>query len=92
MNLSSGQQLKIASQCVAAEYAGGLAIFDARINEFFMLNEVGQIVWDAVSAGLPVEDAIAKILEEYEAEAAQVRTDVDKVIEDLKQNGLLELV
>ena len=90
MNVTAIQEFKVAEQCVVAEYAGGLAVFDTRINEFYMLNEVGHLVWSAVEAGKSVDTIVDEIIEEYDADAAQVRTDVIVVIEDMKRNGLLE--
>ena len=87
---SEAQSIKIPSHCVTADYSGGTAIFDARANQFFMLNEVGKVVWDVLTDGKTIDVAVDTILEEYEAEEAQVRTDVESVVSDLERNGLLE--
>ncbi|NVO29189.1 PqqD family protein [Donghicola sp. C2-DW-16] len=90
MIISDTQSIKVLSHCVAAEYSGGVAILDTKNNEFFVLNDVGKIVWDCISIGKNIDEAVFLILQEYEVDEGQVRADVASVLNDLAKNGLIE--
>ena len=64
-----------------------IVLLDARTGEMFTLNETGAIVWQAVELGV---DAICeRVCTEFDIDAASARSDVDELVTDLVQRGLI---
>ena len=55
------------------------------------LNETAANIWKYISEGKDREEIVAAMLAEYEVEEQQLRRDVDKTIEILVSQGLVEL-
>jgi PqqD family protein of HPr-rel-A system len=65
-----------------------IVLLDARTGEMFTLNETGAIVWETVELGL---DAICeRVCAEFDIDAESARTDVDELVTELLQRGLIQ--
>ncbi len=58
-------------------------------NGLFALNELGSFLWDLLPEAENEDRLVAAILEEYEAEEAEVRRDVAEFLEQLRGMGIL---
>ncbi|MBQ9531392.1 MAG: PqqD family protein [Eubacterium sp.] len=59
-------------------------------NAMITLNESGAFYWDCFQKDITVDEAVKMVLDEYEVEEERARADVEKFIEMLKENDLLE--
>lgn len=59
-------------------------------NGMITLNESGSFFWDCFCSDVTVDDVVKKVLAEYDADEATVRKDVEKFVEMLKENDLVE--
>lgn len=59
--------------------------------KYFGLDAVGTRMWQVVTGAPNLETALAQLLEEYDAPAEQLRTDLAKLLEHLIENGLIAL-
>jgi hypothetical protein len=57
---------------------------------YFGLNPVGTRMWNALSSGDSIQAAYDALLEEYEVEPAQLRADLEELIEQLLRQKLIE--
>ncbi len=61
-----------------------------KINGYLTLNATGVIVWKTLEKGATVDEIVAKILEEYDADKSVVEADVLSVISTLKKIGAID--
>ena len=59
-------------------------------NAMITLNESGAFYWDCFQKDISIDDAVKMVLDEYEVEEGRARADVEKFVEMLKSNDLLE--
>lgn len=59
-------------------------------NAMITLNESGAFYWDCFQKDITVDDAVKMVLDEYDVEEERARADVEKFVEMLKTNDLLE--
>jgi hypothetical protein len=56
---------------------------------YFGLDDVGTRMWQLISEHGSTEKVVEALLAEYEVEEALLQTDLDKLVEDLMENGLV---
>jgi len=58
--------------------------------ELIELDEVGRSMWTALRETSSVDKTVSRLLEEFDAEAEQLQSDVRRFVEDLRSLGLVE--
>ena len=58
---------------------------------YFGLDTVGTRMWQLMSEHGSTDKVVATMLNEYEVEEAQLRADLDKLIEQLSEKGLVKV-
>lgn len=59
-------------------------------NGIITFNEVGAVIFNMLDGTNTVEDIVNKISTDYEVDTETVRADVDRMIEKMKANNLIE--
>lgn len=59
-------------------------------NSVITLNESGKFIWDILAKGSDYDGLLTALIAEYEIDEATAKADIDKFIESLKQNNILE--
>ncbi|MGN0457720.1 MAG: PqqD family protein [Eubacterium sp.] len=59
-------------------------------NGMITLNESGAFFWKCFEKETTIDEAVQKILSEYDAEEERVRADIESFVATLKQNNLIE--
>lgn len=59
-------------------------------SEYFGLNAVGQSVWRLLTTPRSQDEVVQKLLEEYDVEEVTLRSDIEKLLIDLQQNGIIK--
>ena len=59
---------------------------------YYSLDEVGARMWSVLASTGSLDAVESAVVEEYDAPAERVRQDLDKLVSDLVQHGLLEQV
>lgn len=75
---------------VAADLGEGLALLNLSTNEYFSLNEVGAFVWSVLQTPKPRGDIVRAVMEAYEVAESACATDIDLLLEELKNAALAE--
>lgn len=62
----------------------------SRFNGMITLNESGGFFWDCFKNDITVDEAVDIVCGEYEVEPDRARADIEKFVQMLKDNDLLE--
>lgn len=78
-----------AAHVVSAMLGGEVAILDVKQGLYFSLNDVGARVWELAAKEISVPMICAAILEEFEVEPGQCETEVQALVNEMTERGLL---
>lgn len=59
-------------------------------NGMITLNDSGSFLWDCFTNDITVEDAVKSVIDEYDIDEETAKKDIEKFVEMLRQNNLLE--
>jgi len=76
---------------VSCDLSGESAILNLKAGVYYGLNEVGTKVWKLIQEPKRVSELWDAILEEYEVEPHRCETDIMALLQDLLDNGLIEV-
>ena len=81
--------IRISDDVVFRDLAGEVVILTLTTGTYFGLNEVGTRIWHLIAEQGSTEKVIEAFLAEYEVEEEQLRRDVDDLIRQLMDKGLV---
>ena len=70
---------------------GEAVILNTKTGVYCGLNEVGSLVWESIKEPKSVKSIVDIILHEYDVEPKQCESDLLMVLQDLLDNGLIEV-
>lgn len=76
---------------VSSDLGGEVAILNLDAGMYYGLDEVGARIWQLVQEPKVVKEIQATILEEYDVEPARGERDVLALLQDLANEGLIEV-
>lgn len=87
--------MKVKDGFILREVAGAYVVVPvgSRADDFngmIYLNETGAFFWELAQKGAQRDEMVEKCLKEYDADKEQIEEDVDKFINTLKENELLQ--
>jgi hypothetical protein len=68
-----------------------VVILDVVSNQYFGLSGAGSTMWRLLAEHRSVDEAVAQLQAEYDADAAKIRADLETLINDLEGRGLLKI-
>jgi Coenzyme PQQ synthesis protein D (PqqD) len=74
---------------VARDIAEGLMLVNVQTGAAFKLNQVGAAVWRHLDGAREVASIIAELRTRYGVDADRLQCDVDALLADLQQQGLV---
>jgi predicted mannosyl-3-phosphoglycerate phosphatase (HAD superfamily) len=81
--------IKISDDVVFRDLAGEAVILNLATGTYFGLDEVGTRIWHVLAEHGSKDKVIEVLLGEYEVEEEQLRHDVDHLIQQLSDKGLV---
>jgi len=66
-------------------------LLNIETERYFGLDETGTRMWQLVTAAPKIEVAYQQLLDEYDVEAALLRSNLTELLERLVENGLLQI-
>ena len=75
----------------SVEVDGESVILDLEEGIYYGLNSTGAQIWEQVQEPTSVEDVAAAITAEYDVDPEQCLEDVIGLLQDLEENGLVEI-
>lgn len=89
MNLQ--QYARLSPQVISQEVSGETVILDLESECYFGLDAVGTRIWQLIREGVALDTVYNTLLAEYEVGEAQLRTDLEALIDDACKRGLITL-
>lgn len=59
-------------------------------NGMITLNDTGSFIWDCFLKDISIDEAVEAVLAEYDVEREKAQTDVERFINMLKENNIIE--
>lgn len=81
--------MKPSPDALVAHLQGEAVLLHAGTKDYFRLNETGQVVWRVLEQGGDEDAVVAALLETYEVDAEDARAEVNRIIRELLDAGLL---
>lgn len=82
-------KIRIADDVVYRDLAGEAVILDLATGTYFGLDPVGTRVWQLLAEHGVAEDVVRALLPEYDVDEEQLRGDIDGLIRQLVDAGLV---
>ena len=82
-------RVSIAEDVVFRDLGGEAVILSLETSTYFGLNEIGTRIWHLIGEHGSTEHVVAALLNEYEVDETQLRQDVDRLVQQLHEKGLV---
>ncbi len=82
-------KVTIPDDVVSRDLAGEAVILNLANGTYFGLNEVGTRIWNLLAEHKSTEQVLPPLLAEYEVEEAQLRQDLEVLLQTLTEKGLI---
>jgi hypothetical protein len=83
------RRLRINPQVLQTRIDGGCVLIDRITGECYELNRVGAVVWSRLHAGESVATMTAALAVEYGVSVPKLEADLDRLMTELLNHGLL---
>jgi hypothetical protein len=67
-------------------------LLNMQTNQYYLLDEVGARLWGLLRDGKLLRESYQTLSEEYEVDPAQLEQDVLELLQNLKEQGLVEIL
>ncbi len=84
-------EVSIPDQVLFRDLDGESVLLHLGSGLYFGLDEVGTRIWNLLGEGRSLNEIEKSILTEYDVSAEEVQGDVRRLVEELTENGLLEV-
>jgi coenzyme PQQ synthesis protein D (PqqD) len=81
--------LAINPSVIYRELAGEVVLLNLQSGVYYGLDEVGSRVWQLLTQSRGVDDVCATLLDEYDVSAEALRADVERLVGELSEKGLV---
>jgi hypothetical protein len=88
---SFDQRLRVPENVATRELDGELVLLNFDTESYFGLDEVGARIWAVLSAAATLDAGIQALLAEFEVDEATLRGDVEVLVTQLIDGGLVAL-
>jgi len=81
--------MKLSPRVLYQEIAGESVLLDLASEQYFGLNAVGTRVWRCLESGLDLESIIRAVESEFAVDSATARADIQALLRQLLEAGLI---
>ncbi len=85
------QTIKISSEVLTQEVGGETVILDLKSEGYFGLDEIGTRIWQLIQEQKNLQSVTETMLNEYDVEPDQLKTDINNLLNELIKSGLVNL-
>lgn len=89
MMAETDKRFRCSERVHARRFDGEMVILDLGQGQYFSLDEVGSTIWEHASSGLSIGEIVKEIATVYDADVPRIQRDVERILEELVQAGLL---
>jgi hypothetical protein len=91
MTISFKRRVSVPADVLVREVGGEAVILNLNSERYFGLDEIGARMLAILATGQTIEAAYETLRAEYEVEPERLRQDLQDLIDELVEHGLLEL-
>jgi hypothetical protein len=88
---SLDQKLKVAPNVLAQDLEGESVVLNLQTEQYFGLDDVGTRICQVLLEKESIQTAIDTLLTEYDVEPERLQQDVENLIKELLEHGLVEI-
>jgi hypothetical protein len=81
----------VSESLVSSDTGGEFVILNFETGRYHGLEGVGSLIWSLLNAGSTVRQIQAAILAEYDVDEAQCQMDVQRLLHELRERGLIDV-
>lgn len=85
-------KVRLSDDVVWRELDDKIVIIDSATNQYFGLSGAGGVMWRLLAEHGSTEATLARLQDEFDADADQLRADLEALVKDLAKKGLLETI
>ncbi len=89
MNIDFAQKITISPEALFQEVGGEAVILDSKSEQHFSLDEIGTRIWLLLQENTDIQMAYETMLTEYDVEADTLKTDIQQLLGELLDAGLI---
>ena len=85
------EKVVLSKDVLTQEVSGEMVLMDLSSEQYFGLDAVGARVWNLLEQGTAPADLLSILLREYEVEQLQLESDIEELLGQLLEAGLLRV-
>ncbi len=90
-NANTGALVTVPADVILQELGDEIVLANLETGVYFALNEVAARTWTLLRDAPSIDAVIASLLEEYEIDEATLRADVQALLQQFEEHGLMSL-
>lgn len=83
--------ITVSADVLAQEVSGEMVLLDLKSEQYLGLNEVGTRIWQLLQEHNELDVVSGILLDEYDVDAALLKADLDKLINEMLEAGIISL-
>ena len=91
-SISASSKVKVKTDVVTRQVQGEEVMLDLKSGTYFGLNEVATRTWSLLNEKKNLGQAAQIIAEEYDVSQNKAEGDIQRLVSELKKNGLIEII
>jgi hypothetical protein len=91
MKFSTGSTVMVAKDVLYCDMAGEVAILNLKDENYYVLKDMGVIIWNLIQKPNTIKKVLEVIVKEYAVEQEECKQDLMELIQDLLDKGLVEI-
>jgi hypothetical protein len=89
--VSPPRQITVPDAVLHQQLEDEIVLLHLETEQYYGLDEVGSRVWQLLREHRTVDPIVAALLDEYEVDEATLRTDVERLLDELADLGLIHV-
>ena len=89
INIPFTARVSVPEGVLVRSLEGESVVLNLKTEKYFGLDEVGTRMWTLLTDASSIQSAFESLVAEYDVEPAQLRADMEKLIGELVEHGLL---
>jgi hypothetical protein len=85
-------KVRVSDDVIARDIGGELVLMDVASGNYFSLEGAGPAMWRELADHGSIDRAVERLGREFEADAGQIRRDLEHLVEQLRAKGLVRIV
>ena len=91
MEVSFSSRVRAADNVLIRELEGESVLLNLDSESYFGLDDVASRMWAVLTTSESIEDSLQALTREYDVSEAQLREDLQVLVDELAEHGLIEL-